>query len=153
MRIIMIINKVMIIMDHSHTSHNGISPSTISSPSHLSCLTLVHATWFVRFPALSFSHDGATVGNGAVGVATLVTVKSRTLRFLLTLTLPLLKGNPSFIQQGLSETATMAVEMKFPICEKLMEAMKRVSRYKRCVRTFSLWIQDKLKEPARGRFL
>lgn len=34
-----------------HTSQSGISPWTWSSPCHLSCLTLVHATCFILFSA------------------------------------------------------------------------------------------------------
>lgn len=105
----MTIKKLIII--YSHTSHNGISPSTINSPSQLSCLTLVHATWF-RLTALSVSRDRAIAGDG---VATFVTVKPRTLRFRVT---------PWFIRPDISGSATAAGKMEFRIPKHPMEAIR-----------------------------
>ena len=108
-----------------HTSHSGISPWTASSPSYLSCRTLVHATWF-RSPASSFSSDGIIVG---AWVATFVTIESRGSRFLAKVVV-LPKENPSLLLSYLSETIAFDDVIERPILEEnAKEAMKLVNLY------------------------
>lgn len=64
------------------TSQSGISPSTLSSPSHRGCRTLVHATWFLPGDSglvVSGLRGGGAVMTAGGRVATRLTTRSRLL--------------------------------------------------------------------------